>query len=389
PLAVLYHTYFVQEAWLALFTWALLFTLLAWCERPRLWLALGTGLLVGLMQATKETSVLHYAALAAAVAAARFRTPKIDRAVWKRAASQLGAALAVALLVYVGFYSSFGAYWAGVAAGLETYVHQWRRSSDAAHSHPFLHYIQLLWPHRSGGVRWGEPALLAFALGGVALALRSSAPRALRAVATLTVALLLCYSAIPYKTPWLLLTPMIGLTLLAGVSLAALRHVSRWGPAVVLVATGVTLAQLVDRTRLALDRYPGDARNPYFYQQTPRGFIALVERLDELAAFDPRIAVVSPDDAWPLPWYLRGRDRVGYFATAPAALDAWDILIWDTRVPAPDAWPDGAVVELHGLRPNGLLQVVIRRELWEKLFATNQLDAHSAGAPSPVALNPP
>lgn len=374
PLAVLYHTYFVQEAWLTLFTWSLLFAVAAWQHRPRLGLAVAGGVCIGLMQVTKETSVLHFAALLfAGWFAPRFlfrqgtcALPGLSR---RDTVRHLAAAGVAALVIYVAFYSGFGRHPGGVLDGMLTYLHQWQRAGDAEHTYPFLHYLRILLPHRAGGVRWGEPALLAFALGGAALALARPAAPALRLVALFTIALIGVYSLIPYKTPWLFLTPAVGLALLAGQGLAALARVHRRGLILAVVAGVATVAQLTNRTRLALERYPGDERNPYFYQQTPRGFTRAVDRVEELAAVSPAplaIAVVSPDYAWPLPWYWRNYSQVGYYTTPPAASEPFDVLVWDSRLEPPESWPEGAMVELHGLRPNVILQLVIQEALWQR-----------------------
>lgn len=376
PLAVLYHTYFVQEGWLALFTWALLWVGLRWLESPKLGFALTAGVLVGLIQATKETSILHFAALAAGWFAAFLAMPRtraretssdVTATVDHRTLARHALAGAAAMIgVYAAFYSGFGENPGGLADGVRTYLHQWQRSGDSVHSHPFFHYIRLLLPHSSGGVRWGEPWLLALAAAGAVVGFRRSSTPAQRAVTMFTLVLLLIYSAIPYKTPWLLLTPVIGLTSLAGVALGRLARTSRWGAAAAVVLVVITSIQLVSRARLAVERYPGDARNPYFYQQTPRTFTKLVDRLHELTAFEPTIAVVSPDHGWPLPWYLRGYNKVGYFSTPPESLESFDIVLWDSQIDPPEAWPENAIVELHGLRPNVLLTAVIRADLWRQ-----------------------
>ncbi len=379
PLAVLYHTYFVQEAWLALFTWALLGVSAAWLHRPQVWSAVSAGVLVGLIQSTKETAVLHYAAIALALGLS-------FRGWWRRPATEADAekigfrrrlvshgalALVAAGVVYAAFYSSFGRNPGGIWDGARTYFHQWSRAGDTDHTYPFLHYVHLLWPHSSGGVPWGEPLLLAFAFAGVILAFRSNAPRALRLVAACTCALLLIYSLIPYKTPWLLLTPIVGLCVLAGHGIFALRHVHRHGFALAVAAALATTAQLAGRTQRSLDRYPGDERNPYFYQQAPRGFHRLVQRIEELAATRPKeapltLAVVSPDYAWPLPWYLREHPSTGFFTSPPPAEFRYDVLIWDSRISVDTEWPEDAVVELHGLRPNVLLYLMIPASLWQE-----------------------
>jgi hypothetical protein len=169
--------------------------------------------------------------------------------------------------------------------------------------------------------------------------------------------------------PWLLLTPALGLALLAGYSISRLAAVPRWGFYTAIVVSGIAVAELGVRSEHALGRFAGDTRNPYFLEQTPRGFAPLVVELDRIFAVDPdaRVAVVSPNHAWPLPWYLRGRETVGYFETLPPDKDAWNVRIVDSQIPMPLDWTDGAIVGYHGLRPNVLLSLIVDQPLWERV----------------------
>jgi hypothetical protein len=65
-----------------------------------------------------------------------------------------------------------------------------------------------------------------------------------------------------------------------------------------------------------------------------------------------RLAVVSPDHAWPLPWYLRNESTVGFFTTPPAAIARYDTAIYDSRLPG---LVPGERIQVFGLRPNVLL----------------------------------
>jgi hypothetical protein len=169
-----------------------------------------------------------------------------------------------------------------------------------------------------------------------------------------------------------MLTPVIGLALLAGQFLSRLTDFNRWGWVVGLVVIGVSGLQSARVSALALDRYPGDARNPYFYEQAPRSLLRLPVRLDLLQAASPhplKVAVVSPEHAWPLPWYLRGRDNIGYFPVPPRDWETWNVVIWDDQLgQAPKALEAFAIAELYGLRPNVLLYTFIDAPTWEAVF---------------------
>ena len=381
PLAVIYDTYFVQEAWFCFFSWALFFAALRLREKPDLTGALLLGTIAGLMQATKETSVLHFAALGVALLVVRLmpntrptdlggtRPSSVAKAMADTpngfspehvartrpaAGFHLMVALLAAAFVYIVFYSAFFTRWTGVVDGLRTYYTYVSRAAGSAHDQPWSYYLAILWPHARAGVHWGEPLLLLSALGGGVFAFTPRANPAQRAVAVFTLALLLLYSLIPYKTPWLLLTPYVGLALLAGLGIA---QSARWLPAKVAGAGSVliTLVLLLAagwRDFSALGRYANDERNPYVYQPTSPDLTRLVAALP----VESKIAVVSPDHAWPLPWYLRDHATTGYFAAAPANLSAYDVVLLDSRLPAPP--PPTATA--YGLRPNVLLWRVAR-----------------------------
>jgi hypothetical protein len=335
-----------------------------WWREPTFVTAVACGILAGFVQATKETSVIHFAAIAAAVLA-RGR----PRAATMQFLTHGAAAVAAAAVVFMAFYSGFGAHPGGIIDGLLTYKHQFARAGDGAFEQPFFYYIGLLLPHRTGGVWWSEAGLLVCALAGLVLALRKSAPAPMRAVAVFTFVLLLIYSAIPHKMPWLLLTPALGLATLAGFALSRLASVPRGGLVTAFAATLLVAGELGFRSERALGRFAGDVRNPYFLEQTPRGFTKLTDELDRIFEVEPgaRIAVVSPNHAWPLPWYLRNRESVGYFETPPANPAAWGVRILDSQIEPPATWNDGSVVGIHGLRPNVVLTISVSEPLWERV----------------------
>ena len=87
------------------------------------------------------------------------------------------------------------------------------------------------------------------------------------------------------------------------------------------------------------------------------------------------IHVVTPENYWPLPWYLRrfNRDRVGYWqnvaewAADTAGSPAPSIIILTPDVQeAVDAHLRAAYNQqmMHGLRPGVLVNVYVREDLW-------------------------
>jgi predicted membrane-bound mannosyltransferase len=362
----LYHTYFVQEAWLALFVWAFLFVGLRQNPARPLTRLFVMGCLAGLAQATKETAPLYLGVALACIYSVNRRRPT-----WPTPAAFAATLLGFAIPV-VTLYTAFGTQLSGLLDAVRTYTLQADRIAVTPHAYPWWHYARTLGLVPTGGPRWGQFMLLGLALVGTASAFRRTATRSHRVLALFVWSLLIIHSAISYKTPWLILTPVIGLPLLAAYPLLTLGRKGRWGLFAAALLVGATVMESGWRSWLALDRYPGDSRNPYFYEQAPRSFFRLTDRLAQLqTALDRplRIAVISGEAAWPLPWYLRESTATGYFESLPPEPSHWDVVIWDRQLgEPPEGLSSNHLVEYHGLRPNVLLEVFIDQTVWERLF---------------------
>jgi len=128
-------------------------------------------------------------------------------------------------------------------------------------------------------------------------------------------------------------------------------------------------------------RYGADPRNPYAYLHTSPDFLRLVQRVAELSALHADrermlIRVVAdPYDQWPLPWYLRRMERVGYWPRAEEVgpLEGTPLVIASQdQAGAVDAALGGRYVsEMYGLRPAVFLTVFIEPGLWERYLARN------------------
>ena len=137
------------------------------------------------------------------------------------------------------------------------------------------------------------------------------------------------YSVIPYKTPWCLLSFLSAMILLAGVGVTFLFGLFRGNVArlillVLLIGAGWNLARQAWATNF---KYYADPRNPYVYAHTSYDFLNLVKRVESVSLVHPQgkkmlIAVVaSPNETWPLPWYLRAYPATGYWQNAAELSD--------------------------------------------------------------------
>lgn len=384
PAMVFYSRYWIHEMLLVLFTFLALAGAWRLAVNPSWLAALGAGLAAGLMAATKGTFVLNVAAAGAGVAAVWLARPEVPRAFlsglsWRRWLAAAGVALVTAGL----FFTSFGANLSGLLDAVRTYD-PWvsRAAGDSPHVNPWWFFLErLAWFQRGNGPVWSELFILALGLAGAAAAFRPAWCRAadarlVRFLLGYTLALTLIYSAIPYKTPWCVLGFLHGWILLAGVGAGVLWQAARSVPAraAVLLLLLCGAAHLGWQAQQANWRHYASRENPWVFAHTSPDLLELVDLVKRViqAGDGPRTlihVVARGGDYWPLPWYLRACERVGWWDESAAApgLGHAPVVITSAGLKPPGL---DEATHIHAgyfqLRPRVFLELHVERGLWER-----------------------
>lgn len=394
PAMTYYSRYYIQEMLLVFFTFGTMAFLWRYIMTKRLAWAIMSGVCAGLMQATKETCVIAYASMFGAILAlflfAKVRDGyhiNFKRAFRKR---DLTAAIIVALFVSLPILSGFYSNPRGQIDAFLTYVNYLNRSGGPSiHDHPWYYYLKMLLLTRDAPKPWWtEAVIMGLALVGSVVALvRTSGPEpdivTVRRVALgrflvfYTVLMVVVYSLIPYKTPWCALSFLHGMILLAGIGIAALV---RWIPTKTLKAAVIALfllgtLHLAKQSYRANFIYYADTRNPYVYGHTSTDMLKLAKRVEDLAKLSPQghdmLIRVYASHAWPMPWYFRHFKHIGFWQEPTDDVDAPVIITNDALEPEIRARLKGDYeVEYYGLRPEVLVTVFIRRDLWDAFIET-------------------
>jgi hypothetical protein len=366
PIMVFYSRYYIMEVLLVFYGFAGIAC--GWrffVSRETGWAA-GAGVCAGLMHATKETCVLHFAAAAAALFAvwlAEFFSAGVGLGIVNRKRPrpvtrwQLLAFAGSAVLTSVLIFSEFLTDWRAVADSIATYFRMTGRAGGEGHQKGFFYYAGLLWGGSYGttvidfpwtpgrlaslfgnsgrifkvlGLRPDsrimvvtEAMTMGLALLGCVFAFivkpeRHQTHQFARFMAVFSMVLFLLYSFIPYKTPWCILSAWHGLLLMAGFGAAQLIALVWFRPArivlQVLLALGVGHLA-VQSWRVTRD-FAASPSNPYNYSMTSRDALDAVERIRRLAEISPEgssLVIVQHDEngGWPLPWFL-GRHFPNY-----------------------------------------------------------------------------
>ncbi len=387
PAMVFYNRFYIQETLLVFFLVGAVAASWRYTRTHSPYWAATSGFFFGMMFATKETCIIAFSAILAALFLALFSLkkqiqPNDSPSLPKK--SHLFIFLGTGVLVSLLLYSSFFQNPRGILDSVLAFSNYFSRAGSAGfHSHPAYYYLKMLaFSQYGNGPIWSEGLILVLALiGGVAAFLPhsngESNPFFIRFVTFYTILATAAYSLIPYKTPWNMLPFYIGFTLLAGYGSAFLIKISKkraFRVAVVLVLC-LGVIRLGIRSYSANFKYYADSRNPYVYAHTSTDFLNLVKRINELAPLHPDqnlmlIKVITePDEAWPLPWYLRGFGRVGYWQDVDEAGALADVpLVVSSINKTSQLRPyleDNHLIEYYELRPGILLALYIEQNLWD------------------------
>ena len=371
PLLVYYNRMYIHESWLALFGIITLAAFVSLLNKPSRWRGIYFGLWAGLMFATKETVAIS--AIAGLAGAIYYRTLGEKRTINEILSNDLpalGWAVASALLVSSFIYTNAFRDLGGIVDAFRTYfVYE----TTPGHEKPTSYYLHLLlWPKATIGLWWSEAGIAILAAGAL-LINRHKPERSAIAIfiAIAAAAHFVIYSLISYKTPWLMLLPWALLCLLGGAAFNEQlwhRHPAKW---VLLIAFLITIGYQGKQSLLANGRFANDSRNPYVYVPTSKNAASTGKWLKQIESLygDSKLSPIGVVGSgyWPLPWYLREFETIGYWPETvpelselpavfamPAEVESCDQLLKDSHTRLP-----------RGLRLNHPTILYLRNDLWE------------------------
>jgi uncharacterized protein (TIGR03663 family) len=340
PAMIFYSRYYIQETLLVCFTFGLIACGYRYVQSKNIVWAILAGAFAGFMHATKETCIIAFGSIILAVLLVRLLHRNQGNFSWK--IWHIVAGIVAAVLVSVVFYSSFFTNPSGIADSMRALVPYFTRASEnKLHIHPWYYYLQMLCYFKLGtGPVFSEALIVVLAVVGFAAAMSGKFLtgvdlRLVRFIGFYTLIMTVFYSVISYKTPWCLIEFLYGMILLAGIGVTAIfksvnSFSSRAVIGLVLIAAG---GHLLWESHLANYKYYAEPVNPYVYAHPTRDVIAVANRVEEVAEATPEghniyIQVICTDnDYWPLPWYLRSFNNIGWWAKVDYKMPVASLII--------------------------------------------------------------
>jgi uncharacterized protein (TIGR03663 family) len=257
------------------------------------------------------------------------------------------------VLLYSSFFTNPG----GILDSARTFGYWTRTGEHGIYNRDWWTYLLWLWQE--------EAPVLVLGGAGTVLALVKARSRLIVFCAFWTLGIFAAYSLVPYKTPWLALSLILPLALMAGCVIDEMFQpgLRAFTFAAAGAAALFSLYQAVDVSFVHYD----DDSYAYVYAHTKRDFLSLVNEIDSLAAANPAkkeigITVVSPEH-WPLPWYLRDYTHVGYWGRIVPTSEPV-VLGLEPQVPQLERQLGGQyrIFSTHELRPGNTLVLFVRKD---------------------------
>lgn len=358
PLPVYYDRYFIHEPLFCAATFGLIVSGWHACKSRLVIHAVLAGTCAGLMLACKETAILNGFALCAAGVLFWFLNLRSQPVKWRLRAWPLLGVTGSFVAVLLILFTWFGTKKDGLLGLMRAAPDVLARAGGQGHAKPSWYYGSIL----TGG--WSGALLFALACLGLIMTIRKRDTSARQWLAYYGLAVAVIYSLIPYKTPWLVLSLWLPLAIFAAVAVESLWRWTagklRWSAAAAVFSLLAIFASVLiaHDTRLRVFLRPADESNPYAYAHTSDDILGLPAEIADLARrnsiIKPRIAVIA-SDPWPLPWYLRQFDEVGFWQPGQKVTDA-DFFVTSTEAAAQysDRLRDFRP-EFFGVRPGELI----------------------------------
>ncbi len=269
----------------------------------------------------------------------------------------------VAAYLFVLFFSSFFTYADGVKKAFEAYA-IWTKTGNKDHTmHGYLGYVKWL-------LKLESPILIISTLC-ILFTFVKAKHRFAMFTALWALGLFLAYSIIPYKTPWLDLSFILPMCMIAGYGLGQFFESKRTdlmvAAAVLCIASSAVL--IYQTYQLSFVRYDDDEM-VYVYAHTRRGFLDMMREVDKYAqksgkGRDAVIEVVTPD-YWPMTWYTKDYTKANYFGSLIDTKDS-EMIVFKKND------QDGQAIQKYGanykyigvypLRPGVNLVLLVRNDL--------------------------
>ncbi|MCP5062669.1 MAG: TIGR03663 family protein, partial [Ignavibacteriae bacterium] len=324
PVLQFYSRYYIQEVLLVAFSYSTILTFYKFFGTKKiLWLVI-SGALVGLIFATKETSIITFFAATTAIITLSI----FYKGFWKKILvikSHLILFVIVSSFVSILFYSSFFSNLQGIIDSVLTYGNYFSKAgNNIEHTQPWYYYIQLMFLSKTSLIFYSGIPIFVFSIAGIYFSfLHKTEVKNIfffRFITIFSFTQATVYSFISYKTPWLVLNFWVGILFLSGFGIYQTYKIinQKYYKVIFPLLVILIFSHNIYQTYVTSFKYPYQHENPFTYSQATPEIISVAEMVMSIAEVNkdgkevPIYIIAKDNDYWPLPWYLRTMKNVAW-----------------------------------------------------------------------------
>lgn len=406
-----YSRYYVHETLFVLFSSLFLFSTWNYINKPNILSAILMGFNLSLAFATKETTLIVFFATFLSTITTSIYLKKTSQFLGTNSPAlfhaltgeKIGKHIAVFFIAFfIPWFLLFSSFFTNKQGLLDFFrayqIYLFRASGEGSsgiHDKPWWYYLQILtYFNKTVGPIWSEGFIILLCSIGLIISLcfiirifiiRKCDERE-QVLSSFYIFLFtsffttfFIFSLIPYKTPWNILFPLLGMIIFAGIGFQALwqRFRKIWVRFILSIILLMGIYHLSYQTYQGSFIYFADISNPYVYAHTSTSLVKMMDRIYQLSDIlikenqEPVVYVIDPiNDYWPIPWYLRKIDKKGFWSKVPTNIEHIPFLIvspeliqeFDKQLNKP------YMKEIYTIRPGVFRYLYIEQPLWDKFI---------------------
>jgi uncharacterized protein (TIGR03663 family) len=301
-----YNRYYIQESLLVSFSFSSIISLYHFYKSKNLLWLIGAGIFAGLAASSKETWIIT---LGASIISLLILIPSPKKWISQKSISYSFLFLLPFIIVIFLFYTSFFSNMHGIIDFIEAFINYFNKAGNYYdHNHAWYYYFSLVTFSNIEGYYFTEIIVLLFFASGTyhIYSHWRETNIFIRFILLFTLINIIIYSAIPYKTPWTMMTFWQGIIFISAYSLFVLNGMIKnkiWIYLVILISI-----QQLYQSYIINYSYSFHPKNPFVYSHSTNDVKAIGKEIEKIMNNDNKSAVyvaVPENDYWSLPWYLR------------------------------------------------------------------------------------
>lgn len=313
---VFYERYYIQESLLVNFFFSFMISLYHYFKAKKSYSLILSAIFLGLAVSSKETVIISIGSFLLALFLSGVKGNNIWRVIVHNKLSLFSSLLLFGVVV-ASFYSSFFSNPVGIRDfffSFSNYVEKASQFHD--HIYPWYYYLQLISFRNIEGFYFTELPMMLLFLSAAYFLFSKATSRFIKLLLFFSVISFIIYSALPYKTPWLILTSWQSILFVSAFGLARIseKMSTSYFSGLFLIFTLYSFFQLYN----VVFKYSFHPQNPFVYAHSTND-IFTIEKLtkpiiDKIpnGEYLPVYVAASKNDYWPLPWTLRKFKNISF-----------------------------------------------------------------------------